>query len=208
MTRFNLYLNGYRKLARKKTSYLHATGWDNSYREKKPLDGEGNPVPWMNYPVISFLKERLHSNMHLFEFGSGYSTFFYAARVRSVTSVEYSPHWYKRIKDGSPENVNVLFREKDRDGLYAKSITDSPPPFDVVVVDGIDRYSCIKRSVYALSDTGVILLDDSQRERYAEAINFLRAEGFRVLHFEGLKPCGYKLYRTSVFYRPGNCFNI
>lgn len=203
-----LYLGGFLKLIRKRNSFLYATGWDKSFKEGKPLDNTGNFVPWMNYPIIGFLKERLRPDLTLFEFGSGYSTLFYAPRVKSVTAVEYDHKWYHWITGAAPDNVETLFKEKDEDGFYAQSISARSEKYDVIVVDGADRRNCLKYSVESLSDKGVILLDDSHRERYVEAIGVLMAKGFRVLHFEGLKPCGYKMYRASVFYRSNNCFEI
>ncbi len=208
MSYLNLYFKGFRKLIRRRKSYLFATGWDKSYKEGKPLDEEGNPVPWMNYPAIGFLKERLRSDMDLFEFGSGFSTLFYARHVRSVTSVEYDEKWYQWICSSAPGNVTVLFRKKDENGLYAHAIMENDRKYDVIVIDGADRPNCLNNSIAALSNEGVIILDDSQREPYRETIDSLMAGGFRVLHFEGLKPCGYKLYRTSVLYRQNNCLGI
>ncbi len=58
-----------------------------SLETMKPLDADGRPIPWMNYPVIDLLRERLTKDLHLFEFGSGFSTTFYAQLVGHVTSI-------------------------------------------------------------------------------------------------------------------------
>ncbi len=162
----------------------------------------------MNYPVINILKERLNKNLSLFEFGSGYSTLFYEKLVRDVTSVEYDRDWFDLIKEKTSENVSLLHREKDIDGIYCRAIGEFDKKFDVVIVDGSDRVNCVKQGIERLSEIGVIILDDSSRERYSEAIDYAKNKGFRVLNIEGLKPSGYRVDRTTILYRDNNCLNI
>ena len=57
--------------------------------------------------------------------------------------------------------------------------------YDVVIIDGRDRVNCIKQSIKALSTEGVVLLDDSHREKYKEGIDYVKNNGFRSLDFEG-----------------------
>ncbi len=192
----------------KKNAYLTSTGWVKSLKRGVPCRPDGSPLPWMNYAVIAFLQKRLHKGLELFEYGSGYSTMFYAGLVKSVTSVEGNAAWYETVKNKVPANAQVMFREQDKNGEYCRAITAADRKFDVVVVDGRDRVNCIKQSLLSLSPQGVLILDDSHRERYQEIIAEVAAQGFRVLDFEGLKPAGWWNYRTTVFYRSDNCLGI
>ena len=70
------------------------------------------------------------------------------------------------------------------------------------------RVNCIKQSIKVLSERGVILLDDSQRDRYQEGINYAKENGFLTLEFESLKPAGYEIDRTTILYRKENCLEI
>jgi len=162
----------------------------------------------MNYSAIAFLDERLTSDMSLFEFGSGYSTLYFAARVQSVTAVEHSAEWRDSLIGELPDNASVMFRELDSDGAYCRAIHDGGNAYDVVVVDGRDRVNSLKQSIDRLSPGGVLLLDDSKRPRYQEAHDHARAAGFRPLHFQGLKPRGKVMDESTLFYRDGNCFGI
>lgn len=162
----------------------------------------------MNYAVTEFLKERLSKNFHLFEFGSGYSTFFYARLVHRVTSVEYDDAWFQLIKKNLPENVELVNKQADIDAEYCRVITSSGRKYDVVIVDGRDRVNCIKQSIKSLSERGAVLLDDSMRERYREGITCLKERGFRALCFEGLKPTSPEIGKTTIFYRINNCLDI
>ncbi len=196
------------KLLLHKSSYLHATGWSRSLRERKPVDAAGKPLPWMNYAVIALLKDRLKKDMRVFEYGCGHSTLFYADRAESVTAVEYDEKWLARIKDIAPGNIRLIYQADDVDGAYCRSIHTTNEQYDVVIVDGRDRVNCVKQALDALTPNGVLLLDDAQREAYAEALRHAESRGFRPLALEGLKPTGTDLERTTLLYRPDNCFNI
>ena len=206
-TTFQRYI-AYRYLIRNQNSYLYLTGWIESIKEQKPVDKDGNPLPWMNFPVVKFLEERLQSNLNLFEFGSGYSTLFYASRTKNVTSVEHNKKWFSYVKSQMPENVKILLKENDTDGDYCRAILSEGEQYDVVIVDGGDRVNCIKQCIFALSPKGVIVLDDSQRDNYQEGIEFAKSKGFKILHIEGLKALGLDIERTTVFYRSENCFDM
>jgi len=88
-TKFNLKLKKYlwpllvaHRLVWRPTSYLHLTGWVESHKRGYPCDRTGMEVPWMNYSVVAFLKERLNQKMSVFEYGCGYSTLFYSRLVK------------------------------------------------------------------------------------------------------------------------------
>jgi hypothetical protein len=204
-----LNYRAYNLLIKDKKSYLHKTGWLKSVQCKKPLNSYDLPIPWMNYPVIAFLEERLEGDLEMFEFGSGYSTLYFAERVKSICSVEYDEQWFNLFKTKElSENVNILFCDQDVNDFYCKSIKDCEKLFDIVLVDGRDRVNCIKESLDVLTERGVVLLDDSHRLKYSEGFEFLLEQGFRSLNFEGLKPSGSGVHRTTIFYKDRNCLGI
>jgi len=199
----------YKTLIRNKKSFLYQEGWMESKKLNYPCRADGTDLPWMNYSIISFLEERLKKNHSLFEFGSGYSTQFYSKYVKSVTSVEHEKEWFNLVSKKLPPNVKLIFTENDVDGNYCQSISKTNEKYDVIVVDGKDRVNCVKQSINSLSDSGVLLLDDSNREEYKEAFDFLIQKGFRTLQFKGLKPGGNGgIDYSTLFYRSDNCFSI
>lgn len=189
-------------------SFLYSTGWMKSLDLSEPVDTDGNRVPWMNYAVVRLLKDRLTGDLDLFEYGSGYSTAFFAQRVRSVISVEHDESWYRQMKGSLPPNVELIYQTHDYDGEYCRLIASAGRSYDVVVVDGRDRVNCIKQGIPALSEKGVLLLDDSEREQYRVGIDWAKASGFRALDFESMKPRGRVIHRATVLYREGNCLGI
>lgn len=203
-----LHYQCYERLIKNKESYLYLMGWIQSLEQEKPIDVDGQPIPWMNFPTVSLMKERLNDNLTLFEFGSGYSTHFFAHRVKEVTSVEYNKSWFQRVKSDMPENVELIFQNNDIDGDYCRVISTTNKHYDIVIVDGRDRVNCIKKSISALSSSGVIFLDDSDRKRYKEGIDFAKENGFRALNIAGLKATGSGIDQTTILYRDNNCFGI
>lgn len=195
-------------LLAKGDSYLHSTGWIESKRRGYPCRPDGSELPWMNYAVIAFLERRLNKTLSVFEYGSGYSTLFYARRVRNVISVEYDQAWIASIGPRLPPNASVLFVPDDVDGDYCRAIARSGDSFDVVVVDGKDRENCVKQSMQALSSRGVIVLDDSQRAKYAPAIAYAQENGYLTVDFEGLKPTESSWFRSTILYRRENCLGL
>lgn len=75
-------------------------------------------------------------------------------------------------------------------------------------MDGRDRVNCCKEAVNALTDTGVVVLDDSYRTEYKPGIEFLKANGFKELPFSGISPGFLHRSSTSVFYKAENCLDI
>lgn len=190
-----------------RNSILKKTGWIRGYVQRKPIDADGNPLPWMNYAAIDFLKKRLNADMTLFEWGSGYSTLFFASRMTSAVSVEYNEHWFNLIKEQVPKNVEVVYRPLDSGG-YVNEITARAEPFHLIVIDGRERVKCFAACLAHLREDGVILLDDSDRSDYQAAFQLATEQGFRHIDFIGLKPRSHKQHQTTVFYKTGNCMGI
>lgn len=189
------------------TGYLKEIGWWNSYDASSPLDKNNQPIPWITYSAIEFLKERLSANMDIFEFGSGNSTKFYSKIVRSVTSVEHNKKWYDYLKDGLPDNVQLLFRDIDG-GSYKNHLKESDKKYDIIIVDGRERVECMKNCINALKPNGVIILDDSQRDKYSEGEKFILETGFKKLDFWGIAPAYFRNKSTTIYYKENNCLDL
>jgi hypothetical protein len=191
-----------------KRSYLKETGYLRSSVELKPCKRDGSPIPWMNYNVISFLEERLNKHLALFEYGCGNSTLFFARHVADVVSVECNRRWYAYVNSIKPDNVELLLHEPYDSDKYCRIIDEQNKRFDVVVVDAEDRMKCLLHAPGALSDKGVIILDDSEVDAIREGIERMLRHGFKKLDFIGLKPASPRGVRTTVFYRNDNCLGI
>jgi hypothetical protein len=100
--------------------YLDTIGWFKAFDSKAPVDAHNNPIPWVTYSFIDFIKDRLKPEHAVFEFGSGNSTTFYAQRTGIVVSVEHDQEWFEKITKAKPDNAEIIFCELQRDGDYCR----------------------------------------------------------------------------------------
>lgn len=192
----------------KHKGYLHEIGWFEAFDSKSAVDGDGNPIPWVTYPFIDFIKDRIKKDHKVFEFGSGNSTLFYAKYANSVVSVEHNKEWYEKISENKAENSEMIFCDLVYGGDYCQTPLKLGEKFDIIIIDGRDRVNCCKHAIDALSSGGVIVLDNSERESYKAGIDFLVEKGFKHLYFSGIVPGLFYRVTTSVFYKEGNCLDI
>jgi hypothetical protein len=183
-------------------------GWFRSFAEGRPVDRQGNPVPFITYPAWEFLRRRIRPEMRVFEYGSGASTLWWAVRVKEIFSAEYQPEWYARISKQAPRNATVYLQPLGDKEAYARLAKKPGKQFCIVVIDGRERVRCALHAVEALAPDGVIVWDNSDREKYEPGFRFLKERGFRRLEFVGLSPGVNERSETSIFYRPGNCLEI
>jgi SAM-dependent methyltransferase len=188
--------------------YLHDIGWFQSFDKQLPVDQCDRALPWVTYGFIDFISERLNENLDVFEYGSGNSTEWYAKKVNSVTSVEHDKEWFDVVKNNMPDNVSLNFQELVYGGDYSNASNLCGKSFDLVIVDGRDRVNCIKNSIHSLKSGGVLILDDSERNGYAGALEFLKKNGFRKIDFWGISPGLFYKKNTTIFYKDNNCIGI
>jgi len=192
-------------LSQRVFGYLLDVGWFNSFNKKEPVDSKLNPIPWITYPALDFLVERLNKSLEILEFGSGNSTYFFAERAKQVTTIEHNIEWYNKLKENIPDNVTLLLVNSDN---YFEPLSIINKKFDIVFIDGIQRVECCQLAMEYLKADGVIVVDDSEREEYQQGIETIIKSNFSRLDFWGISP-GY-LYKknTTIFYNKYNCLNI
>ncbi len=195
-------------LCRNLQPYFDEVGWIKSAEKGLPVDRDGNCLPWFTYPAISFLNGKIQSDMTVFEYGSGNSTLWWAQKVSFVVSYEHDSSWYSSLKEQVPANVEYRHCDLEYGGEYCQSILGYNDRFNILVIDGRDRVNCAKNSLGALREDGVVIWDNSQRERYQDGYSFLLHNNFRRLDFEGLGPINKCKWCTSIFYRSNNCLGI
>lgn len=194
----------------KEDSYLKQTGFIASRTTQTSFlqDADG-PVPWMNYPVISWLKENIKPSHRIFEYGSGSSSLFFAGRASSVVSIEHDEEWYYKVKKALQSFDNAVIHHISLGPDYAQAASRYSGEIDLLIIDGRDRVECIEYGVAHLSKEGIVLLDDSDLPHCQEGLIFLKSKGFKKLTLKGLKPVNLDAAETSIFYRSQqNCFGL
>jgi hypothetical protein len=186
-------------------------------------------LPWINFVVIDFLKKNIGSSSKVFEYGGGGSTLFFLDKGAEVTTCEHNEEWFKILtgKVGENKKWTPLFVEpeaandfdadkaadpdkyfstdKDFPGksfrAYAASIDRYPDAyFDLVLVDGRARPSCIKHGIPKVKKGGYLVLDNSDRSYYIEYLKKTLEENFEtVISYSAPTPfCGW-FNRTTVW---------
>jgi hypothetical protein len=207
---------------------LKTEGWIKSAKKRQALDRKGNPIPWITYPAIHFLKNRLSKDMLLFEYGAGNSSLWFAQQVKEVYSVEHDEKWYRHISERLFKNINNLtaylepvpeehralqylelaFAQDIQSNDYINKIKTGDRLYHIAVIDGIFRPGCIAAAISRLRDNGVMIVDNTDYPQFAGALQFLRDKGFSQIEFTGMGPILSRNSSTSIFYRKNNCFNI
>lgn len=163
-----------------------------------------NYWPWYTFHAITHLRTRLSPEMSVFEYGCGSSTLFFTQRCGEVQSIDHNVEWCakvaKRLGEAGLAYKAVLHcvQTEDESRLrpdplhpdcyyskgwkcwfekYAKIIRDfADGSFDVISVDGGARNSCIKEAIPKLKPGGLLILDNSERPRYAQGVALIPQE--------------------------------
>ncbi len=106
------------------------------YRSKNPES------PWMNPDAIKALDLLLHPQMDGFEYGSGYSTIFFASRIKSLTSLEHHQGWF--------EKMGTMLKGYDLNNTQLVLVKPEKS-FDVSGLSSIDQIE-LKRNEYPVQD--------------------------------------------------------
>ncbi len=176
-------------------------------------------LPWWTFAATRQVEEFLlkRSGMaNVFEYGPGASTVWLSRRARRVAYVEHDAEFFsivKRLTFGinnvsgvleSPTlcNTGKPLCPSDRKEYkkydftaYVSAIRNAGGPFDLIIVDGRARSSCLSEAVKHLKADGIILFDNSLRKRYQSAI---ATSGLKRHTYKGLAPALPYLEETSI----------
>lgn len=189
-------------------SGLLEDGWFLSFKTKRSVNKNGNPIAWYTYPFLKFIESRLSNTFSVFEFGCGNSTLWYALKVKSIKAVEHDKVWFELVKKKLPSNAEVVFKELTNKGEYSREVLNSKILYDLIIIDGVDRNNCALNAIKQLSQQGILIFDNTDREEYLESISTIINLGFKKIDFWGLSPITSHNTCTSVLYRTENCLNI
>jgi hypothetical protein len=186
--------------------HMRRSGWLRSIQQRRAIDSQGRPTPWIGYAAIHFLSQRVRPEFEVFEYGSGNSTLWWANHVARVVSCEHNAKWSAKMAQRMPANVQYIY-EPLEGGKYPSTIAGFRP-FDIAMIDGRERVACAQFAIDRLKPQGVILFDNSDRERYIPAFDLFASRGLRRLDFVSMAPISRVPVSTSIFYSDGNCLGI
>jgi len=213
-------------LLRNSSQRKHFFRWLKSFRRDYLLK---NKQPWLTFDTIDYLNSLSLKGSRIFEYGSGGSTLFWLNHGAECVSVEHNPDWHKlmcpRLEGMDSIDYRVVLPEPSENiqcldisdpNMYISSnvlywgynfrnyvcqIDASPDEyFDIVLIDGRARPSCIVHSVKKVKVGGMIILDNSDRDYYlSKTRNYL--DNFEEKEFRGAIPTKAIWSATTIFTR-------
>jgi len=186
-------------------------------------------TPWLVFDAIDFMKSVSLEGKRVFEYGSGGSTLFWLKRGAECVSVEHDEQWYGVMRDYLKDATRIDYRLVRPEAALDPGSADPADPgsyvsddrafsgqsfkdyvcqidefpdlsFDVVLIDGRARPSCIKHSVPKVKVGGAIILDNAERTYYlAKAKD--RLANFERREFFGAGPISQFFTRTEIYER-------
>lgn len=202
----------------------HALRLLQSLRTDFPLN---TGTPWMVFDAIDFLRQSLPAAPQIFEYGSGGSTLFWLRCGAQLVSVEHDPRWFPVVQRrvGTCDRFDYRFAAAEPDPaaldpsdpeqyasddpLYAGQSfrnyvcqIDSFPDqfFDLVVVDGRARPSCLAHAAPKVKRGGLLILDNADRHYYTARLGKVLA-AFTCRTFIGATPGLLWLSQTNCYRR-------
>lgn len=146
--------------------------------------------PWMKTRELDIITEALGrlNPARCLEWGAGYSTLYFPPRIpglESWLSVEHYRPWFEEIQRRNRDpRVTVVavppdhgeYPDTRREGTYEdfRSYVDYPAAlgqrFDFVFIDGRSRVACLARAFDLVTDRGLVILHDANRESYVREV--------------------------------------
>lgn len=179
-------------------------GQYKSMRLLECVNADGHPIPWYTFPALEYLEHLDFSKLSVFEYGSGNSSFWWAARALRVMSVENDRQWYEKIQS----NINRPLKDSSQlvctleidKGPYVASLST---PHDIVVIDGRFRKECVAHFVSSDVSSESIMIIFDNADWYPKAIGIIRQKlGWFELDFHGFGPINRYTWTTSIFVNP------
>ncbi|PNE52083.1 hypothetical protein A8H39_41155 [Paraburkholderia fungorum] len=110
--------------------------------------------------------------------------------------MEFDPGWYETLKPKLPGNA-TLIHENDGHRYADAPKTFGPRHFDVVVVDGAERYRSARTAIDVVALGGMIILDNA--EWYPHTADMIADAGFIEIRFSGFSPINAFTATSSIF---------
>lgn len=126
-------------------------------------------MPWFTHPCLEELRKWDLKDKRVVEYGAGNSTIWWGQKCKEVFAVEANNQWYIEVRKQMPANVTLELRcVNEGDQSQVEFYTAVPDGFipDIVVVDGILRYECLKKGIELLSPHGGIIIADNWKQDY------------------------------------------
>lgn len=171
--------------------------WGNEKSEKnwKSINGKDDPIPWFTYPSIEYISQLDLKGKSVLEWGIGNSTLFFSKRSLHIDSVEHNEEWFKKIKGQLPSNATAYLVSESEYSTFPLTLNKK---YDIIIVDGIRRKECLENAINLLTEDGIIIYDNSDRN--PQDCEMMRNKGFIEVDFHGFGPIVNFTTTTTIFF--------
>ncbi len=183
----------------------------SSVNEWQWIDDDGLVFPWFTKPFLEVLRTWDIKDWEVFEWGTGYSTIWFAKHCKSVVSIETNPKWLVAIQERLDELQlsNVVLKQRNgsfpfdiggggEDSSLINSIDEDEKLYDCIVIDSIHRNTCAVYALKHIKPHGIIILDNANQ--FSVGLNSWTT--FELLkeypHYSYLQP-GHRDWRTDYW---------
>lgn len=187
--------------------------WWRSTRDpgRTPL---GDRIPWVTYAALRRLRAHVVGGTRVFEYGVGGSSAFFLDRGARLVSVDHDEQWSARVRRACgtgwdshtvppthPEEAGYESAVLDGSLRDYASVIDDYGEFDLVLVDGRARSACLRHAQHHVAPGGLLVLDNSERPRYAAAAAHVDLLGWDRVDLFGPGPYNPFFWRTTIWAR-------
>lgn len=187
--------------------FSFTSGHFKSSMAEKAILPNGDPLPWLTYPLIEVLKFRDLTGAKILEFGGGQSILFFSSKTKKILTFEGSKDWAQYI-DANPKCcAKVIYIDKHEVDEQIASIkfglkkeSSQFKLFDIILIDALQREAILDFVADHLSKDGIIIYDNAESYLpYHSTLKKLKNLGFMRADFYGHAPGVINRHCTSVF---------
>jgi hypothetical protein len=156
---------------------------------------DSDNMPMLSIPFLDWLNAYDFSDYTLVEFGSGYSTNYFATRFKNVISFETRPEWFDEVSKFKPSNVDLrmISIEDITCGNYDIDADDKT----IFLIDGDGPRHIITKLILEKYSPSIMFLDNS--EWHSLTCQTIQDHGYMEIPFWGIRFEEYFDKCTSVF---------
>ena len=166
-------------------------GFLESSKKNIPVNDKNEVMPMYTYPCYEWLNSIDWNGSKVFEYGTGYSTIWWQNKNVDYYAVEDNKQWHDMIED----KTNIEYKPGHH--KYIESIYKYDFKFDVIVIDGVVRFNCIKPALERIKDDGIIIFDNTDWHKSSK--EQLDRSDLIPIHFHGFKPLHVDSETTSCY---------
>ena len=178
--------------------------------------------------IQNYFEKIDHNEVRIFEYGSGGSSYYFLNHCKQLVSVEHDEEWFnilskKKIQCSTKWDYKLIppkYVEK-RDlncsdpshysscysgyelfsfSAYVMEIENYPDEyFDLILVDGRSRVSCLKHARKKVKKGGLLVLDNADRDRYFKFLILDEKEFKLIVNHFGALTCSKSFVKTNIY---------